>query len=194
MRVLTVVFASMFLVTAVGAQAPAPKAAAAPAQMQVVGTLAEVMRGIMFPNSNLIFDVQSIDPAAPKKRVEGEGATATFANVYTGWPVVESAAVSLNQAVDLILTPGRLCQNGKPVPVGRADFQKYAQGLRDATKKVLDLAKTKNQESVSDAANDLADACASCHEPYRDKGDADSPSRCTPPTAAEQEQIDKGLR
>ena len=193
MRVLTVVFASMFLVTTVGAQAPAPKAAAAPAQRQVVGTLAEVMRGIFFPNANLIFDVQSIDPVAPRKKVEGEGATATFANVYTGWPVVESAAVSLNEAVDIILKPGRLCQNGKPVPVGRADFRKHAQGLRDAAKKILDLAKTKNQEKVSDAANDLADACASCHEPYRDKGDANSPARCTPPTAAEQERIDKGL-
>ena len=188
MRVLTVVFASMFLVTAVGAQAPAP------AQSQVVGTLAEVMRGVLFPNANLIFDVQSIDPAAPKKKVEGEGATATFANVYTGWPVVESAAVSLNQVVDLIMKPGRLCQNGKPVPIGRADFQKYAQGLRDVSKRLLDLAKTKDQEKVSDAANDLADACSSCHEPYRDKGDANSPARCTPPTAAEQERIDKGLR
>ena len=37
-----------------------------------------------------------------------------------------------------------------------------------------------NQEKVSDATNNLADACSSCHEVYRDKGPADSPARCTP--------------
>ena len=69
MRVLTVLFASMFLATTVGAQTPAPRQAAAPAQKQVVGTLAQVMRAIFFPNANLIFDVQSIDPAKPKPKV-----------------------------------------------------------------------------------------------------------------------------
>jgi hypothetical protein len=193
MRIPLVALASMCLVTTVGAQSPALKPVAQK-QGEVVGTLAQVMRGIFFPNANLIFDVQSIDPTAPKPKMEGAGATATFSNIYTGWQIVENAAISLNQAADLVLVPGRLCQNGKPVPVGRADFEQYAQGLRDASKKVLELAKTKDQEKVSDAANDLADACSSCHEPYRDKGDADSPARCTPPTAAEMERINKGLR
>ena len=31
-----------------------------------VGTLAQVMRGIYFPNANLIFDVQMRDPAEPR--------------------------------------------------------------------------------------------------------------------------------
>jgi hypothetical protein len=67
------------------------------------------------------------------------------------------------------------------VPVGNADYQKFAQGLRDASKKGLEIAKTKNVEKMGDFANDLADACLLCHEVYRDTGDANSPLRCTTP-------------
>jgi len=37
---------------------------------------------------------------------------------------------TLGESADLIVKPGRLCSNGKPVPIQRADFQKFAQGLR----------------------------------------------------------------
>jgi cytochrome c553 len=95
--------------------------------------------------------------------------------------VVENAAVALTDGVDLILEPGRLCQNGKPVPAQQADFRKFADGMRKAGLAVLAAARTKNREKVSDATNDLADACSTCHEVYRDKGPANSPERCTPP-------------
>ena len=35
---------------------------------QPYGTLAQVMRGIPFPNSNIIFDTQTNDPGAPPKK------------------------------------------------------------------------------------------------------------------------------
>jgi len=145
------------------------------------GTLAQVMRGVYFPNSNLIFDVQQNDPAAPKtKSADAAGsATSTYGNAYSGWEMVENAAIAVTDGVDLILTPGRLCQNGKPVPLRDAKFQTFARNMRKAGLAVLQAAHTKNQEQVSDATNDLADACSSCHEVYRDKGPADSPARCT---------------
>jgi cytochrome c556 len=65
------------------------------------------------------------------------------------------------------------------VPRQQADFQKFARDMRTAGVAVLQAARTKNQEKVSDATNNLADACSSCHEVYRDKGPADSPARCT---------------
>ncbi len=89
--------------------------------------------------------------------------------------------MALTDGVDLILTPGRLCQNGKRAPAQQADFQKFARDMRAAGLAVLQAARTKNQETVSDATNNLTDACSSCHEVYRDKGPADSPARCTPP-------------
>jgi hypothetical protein len=166
---------------AVAAQAPASKPAARP-PTRPTGTLAQVMRGIYFPNANLIFDVQQNDPSAPKKKSSDTGGTATdtYANAYTGWEVVENAAVALTDGVDLVLTRGRLCQNGKPVPSQQADFQKFARNMRTAGQAVLQAARARSQEKVSDATNDLADACSSCHAVYRDKGPADSPARCTP--------------
>jgi len=172
----------LLLATAMAAQAPSPKPAPA-AATRPAGTLAQVMRGIYFPNSNVIFDVQQTDPAAPKKAPTeiGRSASETYANTYSGWEAVENAAVALTDGVDLILKPGRSCQNGKPVPLQQADFQKFAREMRAAGLAVLEAARTKNQEKVSDATNTLADACSNCHEVYRDKGPADSPARCTPP-------------
>ena len=164
------------------AQTSPAKRPAAPAP-RPIGSLAQIMRGIYFPNANLIFDVQQNDPAAPKKKPADDtgSATAVYGNAYAGWDVVENAAVALTDGVDLILKPGRMCQNGKPVPIQQADFQKFAGDMRAAGLTVLAAARTKNQEKVSDATNNLADACSSCHEIYRDKGPADSAARCTPP-------------
>ena len=39
---------------------------------------------------------------------------------------MENAAVALTDGVDLILQPGRRCQDGKPGPVREPDFQKFA--------------------------------------------------------------------
>ena len=67
------------------APAQAPAAPARPAGARPTGDLAQLMRGVLFPNSNIIFDAQSNDPGAPKKEAAaGGGATATFANVYSG--------------------------------------------------------------------------------------------------------------
>ena len=181
MRAFTISLAlGVFSIAAAQApQRPAAPAAAKPAA-KPAGTLAQVMRGIFFPNSNIIFDVQQNDPGAPKNKSEGgASATDTYASAYSGWEVVENAAIAVTDGVDLIMTPGRLCQNGKPAPTRNADFQRFAQNMRKAGAAVLQAAHTKNQEKVSDATNDLADACSSCHETYRDKGPADSPARCT---------------
>ena len=160
-------------VTAAAAN-PAPKA---------VGTLAQVMRGIYFPNANLLFDVQQKDPGAPP----GSGAdgargsvTEQFASIYTGWQVVENAAISIAESTDLLLVPGRHCQNGKPVPIDRPEFIQAAQGMRQAALLALEAARAKDREKAIDTTNTIADGCAACHEVYRDKGDADSPARCTP--------------
>jgi hypothetical protein len=194
MRVLSVFFGMAFLATVVTAQAPtAPasqtakpaastaKPAASTAKSPATGDLAQLMRGILFPNSNVIFDAQSNDPGAPKKEAAsgpGGGASATFANVYAGWPAVEGAAVALAESADLILKP-RLCSNGKPAPVQRADYMKFAQALRQAGIDTLAAAKAKSQDKVIEVTDKVAEACANCHEVYRDKGPAGSPARCT---------------
>ena len=180
MKRISVAFAIALLTAVAAAQAPAAKPAVKPAP-RLTGTLAQVMRGIYFPNANLIFDVQQHDPGLPQKKRESGSSTDTYSSAYTEWEKVENAAVALSDGVDLMLQPGRACQNGKPVPINRPDFQKFAREMREAGRVALQAARTTNQEQVSDATNNIADACSNCHEVYRDKGPADSPARCTPP-------------
>ncbi len=140
-----------------------------------MGNLAQVMRGILFPNSNILFDVQSIDPDDPPPVAAGGGATATFSGIYAGWQVVENAAIALGEAANLITIPGRLCENGRPVPLGQADWAVFTEGLKDAADVMLVAARARDREAASDATNDLAEACYVCHEVYRDAA-----PRCTP--------------
>ena len=51
-----------------GAAAPAARGAAG--GRQVHGNLAQIMRAIPFPNSNILFDVQDNDPAKKKPDAE----------------------------------------------------------------------------------------------------------------------------
>lgn len=170
MRVLSVVLGLLFFGEMAVAQAPAAS--------KPVGSLAQVMRGILFPNSNILFDVQTQDPANLGKKEAGTGATSTFSGIYTGWQVVENAAVALDEAATLIMIPGRLCENGRPAPTARADFAKFARELRTASRAMLKAAQAKNRELASDTTNDIAGACENCHTVYRDKG-AGGP-RCIP--------------
>ncbi len=140
-----------------------------------MGNLAQVMRGILFPNSNLLFDVQSIDPANPPPADASGGASSRFSGIYAGWQVVENAAIALGEAANLITIPGRLCENGRPVPLGQADWAVFTEGLKDAADIMLVAARARDREAASDATNDLAEACYVCHEVYRD-----AEPRCTP--------------
>ena len=138
------------------------------------GNLAQVMRGILFPSSNLIFNVQTHDPAAPRTGV-GVGATTAFswadwgAGIYTGWELVDYAAVALAESAPLMLTPGRRCENGKPVPVEDAEWIKYSQELADIGRAVYKASQSRNQEAVSEITSQLSDSCMHCHSAYRDK-------------------------
>ena len=140
-----------------------------------MGNLAQVMRGILFTNSNILFDVQSIDPDDPPPVAAGGGATSTFSGIYAGWQVVENAAIALGEAANLITIPGRRCENGRPVPLSQANWGQFVQQLKDAANVMLVAARARDQEAASDATNDVAEACFVCHEVYRD-----AEPRCTP--------------
>jgi len=140
-----------------------------------MGSLAQVMRGILFPNSNILFDVQSIDPANPPPAAAGGGATANFSGIYSGWQMVENAAIALGEAANLIVIPGRRCENGRDVPLSEPNWAQFTQQLKDAADVALVAARASDQAAASDATNVIAEACYVCHEVYRDLE-----PRCTP--------------
>lgn len=167
------------------APAPAPEAAAPPAvPTRPHATLAQLMRAIPFPASNIIFDTQTVDPGAPKTGGAANtpggsgGATGTFSSLYGGWEAVENSALELAEVANLLAIPGRMCENGRPAPLDREDYRKFIQGLADAGNEAYKVAKTKNLEAMAEVSNTVADACAACHEVYRDKPDLKN--RCIP--------------
>ena len=159
---------------------PAQTAAARP-QSQVHGDLRQVMRGILFPNSNVVFLAQGTDPATVPKDADGTTSVNPLASVYGGWEAIENSSIALAEAANLLTIPGRTCANGKPVPVQNADWQRFVQGLRDAGLASYKAAQTKDMDKMLDAADTLTNACSECHDVYREKteqrgGDA---ARCT---------------
>ena len=149
------------------------------------GNLTQVMRGILFPSSNIIFNVQTNDPAVPVKTGDasgGQGGNFSWVNwgggIYKGWEIVDYAAIAVAESAPLMLTPGRRCENGRPVPVDKPDWIKFSQELAEAGRAAYKASQTRSQEAVSDVSNQLADACLHCHEVYRDKpgGTVEDPS------------------
>lgn len=171
-----------FLFAACNRAPETPPAPAAP-QPAAYGNLAQVMQAIPFPASNILFDVQAADPGAKKESSDpnAQGATAQFSGVYGGWTAVENAGVALQETANLIMIPGRKCQNGKDVPNTQADFQMWAANLASVGAEVQKFgqAKTWNEDAVLDIADKVTTACANCHEKYRDTPNQPA-DRCTP--------------
>lgn len=139
-----------------------------------LGNMAQLMRSIFFPNSNLIFTVQTHDPAAKPAPAAANNQTAGFswvdwgAGIYGGWELVDNAAIALADASPLMLTPGIKCENGRLAPVTDPDWIRFTEEMIEVARKTYKVSQTRNQEAVSDATGDLSDACAACHQAYRD--------------------------
>ena len=157
-----------------------PAGAAAASQMRAyppLGNMAQLMRGIFFPNSNLIFTVQTRDPGAPPPapapaQTGNQSAGFSFVDwgvgIYPGWQLVDNAAVALADAAPLMLTPGIRCENGRLAPVTDPDWIKFTEQMIVVARKTYRASQSRSQDAVSEATGDLSDACAACHQAYRD--------------------------
>jgi hypothetical protein len=146
-----------------------PPSAPAASASQTPGDLRQVMRGILFTNSNVIFAAQDKNPADTPAAKDPALATDPLASTYGGWTVVENSAIALAESANLLTIPGRRCSNGRLVPVQSADWKKFVQGLRTAGMSAYKAAQSKNQDKIVDAAGDITTACSDCHDKYREK-------------------------
>src|SRR5579864_2507239 len=136
-----------------GAEPPKP----ATATMQVQTDLNRLMRGVLYPASNVVFSAQTDNPG-DVKFVPGRDpslATDPLVSTFGGWQAVENAALALTESANLLLIPGRTCSNGVPVPITNPDWPKFVQELRDAGMKAYKVAQTKNQDSMVGVADAL---------------------------------------
>ena len=184
------VIAGVAAMAVLQAQAPAPakpaapkSAAAAPAgaRYRTHGNLNQIMRGILFPNSNVVFAAQSDDFLKIAQEKDPSTATDPLKGVYNSWTAVEDSGYALAEAANLLMIPGRACSNGKPAPVANADWAKFVAGLRDAGMAAVKAAKAKNQDAMLDVSDKMTTACSACHDVYREKTDKQGgvAARCT---------------
>src|SRR6266700_4680465 len=111
--------------------AQTPSTNAAP---EVHADLNQLMRGVLYPASNVVFSAQNDNPGDVKP-VPGQDpsmATDPLASTFGGWQAVENAALALTESANLLLIPGRNCANGVPVPMNNPDWPRFVQELRDA--------------------------------------------------------------
>jgi len=162
-----------------GAATPAPARghAAAATSAKAEANLLQLMRGVLYPASNVLFAAQDTltkwpMPADPS--VSPNPLTTT----YGGWQAVENAALAIAESANLVLLP-RMCSNGKPAPVRRADWVKYTRGLRDVGLAAYKAAQMKSQDAMVDVAGQVSDTCAACHDVYREKKNGPQ-DRCLP--------------
>jgi hypothetical protein len=151
------------------AAAPAPVAGAQGIPLNVATNLAEFMRGITFPNANVIFNAQLRSPAEDKPKMPIPYDYVLWGRtVYYGWQAVDEAIAALKETTPLMLLPGRRCQNGRPVPLQNADYQKYVHDLIAFTDQLKDVAAKRDADKLSEMADSLNNTCANCHKVYRD--------------------------
>jgi cytochrome c2 len=156
--------------------APATASAASPlSDFRAAGNLSQLMRGIMFPNSNILFTVQTHNPAEKKKANDAATTDGGFnwsmwgSDLYSGWEIVDYAAIALAESAPLMLTPGRRCENGKLVPMNDPDWIRFTKEMAEVGRAAYRASQTRNQEKVSDITSDVADSCQHCHQVFRDK-------------------------
>lgn len=134
---------------------------------QVYAVLGQVMKGVIFPASNVIFAAQKENPADVKPAKDPSTATDLLDGSYGKWEAVENSALAIAEAANLLILPGRKCSNGLDVPLKNPDWSQFVQGLREAAMTAYKAAQSKNQHKMVDAAATLNAACANCHNRYR---------------------------
>ena len=151
-----------------------PAAARPAASSSAPANVLQLMRGILFPSSNVVFYAQSDDPEKVAKADDPATATDPLKSAYGGWEAVMNAGLAMNETARLLEVP-RACSNGKPAPIASATWRQGLRELRAAGLAAYQAGKAKDQDKVLDAADKIVTACSTCHDVYREK----SP-RCTP--------------
>ena len=139
--------------------------------------LLQLMRGVMYPQSNVIFAGQMDVSTIPHDALPAVSPN-PLTSVYGGWQAVENASLALAESARLLVVPGRTCANGKAVPVKEAAWAQYAGAMHDAALAAYKAAQTKSTDEMVNATADVSEACAACHNVYRSNR-AGLASHCT---------------
>jgi hypothetical protein len=136
MKIMKIV-GGLLLVAALAAQAQAPT-------FQPVGTVRQVMLGIVKPTSDVVFKFQ-FDP--PKTDEE--------------WTTLQNNALNLAEAGNLLLLPGRAKDQG--------EWVKNAKALIDTGSQAFKASNAKDAKALETIGDKIDETCESCHAKYLPK-------------------------
>ena len=115
------------------AQAPAPKP---------IGTVKDLMDGVVWPTSDEVFYIAT---RSPKNDEE--------------WMFFQGRMLMLAESANLLMMPGRAKDQDA--------WMKDAQRLLDAGTAAFEAAKAKDVEKIAALNNEMYAACVACHNDYR---------------------------
>jgi len=127
------------------------------------------MQGVVYPAANVLFSVQTEDPAALERPPSRDPAMATdpLVSVFGGWQAIENSALALTESANLLLVPGRVCSNGAPAPITDPKWSMFVEELRDVGLKAYAAAKAKDRDKMIELSEAINDACVDCHRKWR---------------------------
>jgi hypothetical protein len=153
--------------------------AAEPALTPIV-SVKELMENIVDPSADVIFDSVVTD-------ISAAGVVETRPTTEEDWLKVQRAALMLAEATNLLKMQRQIAPAGDQTPAGgpeltpaqmqakvdgdRAEWNTYADGLREIAVKALNIAKAKDVDGLFEVGSDLDKACENCHLEYWYPGD-----------------------
>ena len=179
----TLVLGSFGITQSACTQAAPPAAAATttapPSPIAPVGTVKQIMKGIVDPSSAAIWDAVSTE-SGPKGDIEKAPKT------DEEWARLEGQALTLAEVANLLKMPGREVAkpdeaNSKSQPDApeltpvqieekinkdRAAWDKRADALRETAIKAIAAAKAHDKDAVLNVGEEIDNACESCHKVY----------------------------
>lgn len=174
MRRTVLTLSLMLLAYGLSLTAQTPSTNATP---RVYANLNQLMRGVLYPEANVVFFAQAENPADVKipPGLDVNMSPNPLTSSFGGWQAIENAALALAESANLLLIPGRVCSNGVPAPITDPAWATFVQEVRDASMKAYAAAQAKDQDKIVDVSETLSDSCSHCHRKWRDRRGA---NRC----------------
>lgn len=170
------------IVPACSKSTPPPTAAtttSAETPMVPVGTVKDVMKGIVDPTSKAIWDAVGTESGK-------NGVVEKAPKTDEEWAVVEHSALSLAEAANLLKVPGRHMAlpeqaNAKTAPDApeltpaqieekvnkdRGAWDVKADALRMTATKAIAAAKAHDKDGILNVGEEIDNACEACHKVY----------------------------
>ena len=178
--VLVVAMFGTAFVTQHAAASAAPAAQPSAVETSPVGTVKEVMKGIVDPDSMAVWDAVGSESGANGEVIEKAPKT------DEEWAVIEHHALSLAEAANLLVTPGRAvsrpeeanaktqpdapeltpAQIEKKIADNRAEWVKHAKDLQATAVKAMVAAQKHDKDALLDVGEAIDNACESGHVVY----------------------------